>query len=142
MNGTLLISCLSVWNLACGFAQNKEQLITFRFLAGLGGSAPLSVSYHCKLQVTYIGNVLLCVHSDWWRRHRRLLEGGAARTSNSNIFISATARSGNRPFMRCLVRNHFHILPINSTDHEICNPGSQRSLPGDGSSGQQALSML
>ncbi|KAF7800103.1 hypothetical protein EIP86_011347 [Pleurotus ostreatoroseus] len=32
-----------VWNLVCGFAQNKGELIAFRFLAGLGGSAPLSV---------------------------------------------------------------------------------------------------
>ncbi|KAF8868761.1 major facilitator superfamily domain-containing protein [Mucidula mucida] len=31
------------WNLACGFAQNKTQLIIFRFLAGLGGSPPLAV---------------------------------------------------------------------------------------------------
>ncbi|TEB30734.1 MFS polyamine transporter [Coprinellus micaceus] len=31
------------WNLGCGFAQNKSQLIAFRFLAGLGGSAPLSI---------------------------------------------------------------------------------------------------
>ncbi|EIM84122.1 MFS polyamine transporter [Stereum hirsutum FP-91666 SS1] len=31
------------WNLGCGFAQNKNQLIAFRFMAGLGGSAPLSV---------------------------------------------------------------------------------------------------
>ncbi|KAG1831984.1 MFS polyamine transporter [Suillus subalutaceus] len=32
-----------VWNLACGFAQSESQLIAFRFLAGLGGSAPLSI---------------------------------------------------------------------------------------------------
>ncbi|KAJ7591012.1 MFS polyamine transporter [Mycena floridula] len=32
-----------VWNLSCGFAQNKEELIAFRFFAGLGGSAPLAV---------------------------------------------------------------------------------------------------
>ncbi|KAG6860812.1 hypothetical protein C0995_007313 [Termitomyces sp. Mi166 len=32
-----------VWNLGCGFAQNKGQLIAFRLLAGLGGSAPLAV---------------------------------------------------------------------------------------------------
>ncbi|KAI0266420.1 MFS polyamine transporter [Gloeopeniophorella convolvens] len=32
-----------VWNLACGFAQSKNELIAFRFLAGLGGSAPLSI---------------------------------------------------------------------------------------------------
>lgn len=31
------------WNTACGFAQNKEQLIAFRFLSGLGGSAPLAI---------------------------------------------------------------------------------------------------
>ncbi|KDR79428.1 hypothetical protein GALMADRAFT_117698 [Galerina marginata CBS 339.88] len=31
------------WNIACGFAKNRSQLIAFRFLAGLGGSAPLSV---------------------------------------------------------------------------------------------------
>ncbi|KJA23932.1 hypothetical protein HYPSUDRAFT_184646 [Hypholoma sublateritium FD-334 SS-4] len=31
------------WNIACGFAQSKTQLIVFRLLAGLGGSAPLSV---------------------------------------------------------------------------------------------------
>jgi len=31
------------WNIGCGFAQNKGQLIAFRFLSGLGGSAPLSI---------------------------------------------------------------------------------------------------
>ncbi|KAF8900739.1 MFS polyamine transporter [Gymnopilus junonius] len=31
------------WNIGCGFAQNRSQLIAFRLLAGLGGSAPLSV---------------------------------------------------------------------------------------------------
>ncbi|KAJ6621329.1 MFS polyamine transporter [Mycena sp. CBHHK59/15] len=46
-----------VWNLACGFAKSQEQLIAFRFLAGLGGSAPLSVG----------GGVL----SDVWRTEQR-----------------------------------------------------------------------
>ncbi|KAI0292739.1 major facilitator superfamily domain-containing protein [Russula brevipes] len=32
-----------VWNTACGFAQSKNELIVFRFLAGLGGSAPLAI---------------------------------------------------------------------------------------------------
>ncbi|KAK2463962.1 hypothetical protein APHAL10511_004013 [Amanita phalloides] len=31
------------WNIGCSFAQNTGQLIAFRLLAGLGGSAPLSV---------------------------------------------------------------------------------------------------
>jgi MFS family permease len=32
-----------VWNLGCAFAQNKGQIIAFRLMAGLGGSAPLAV---------------------------------------------------------------------------------------------------
>ncbi|KAN0121135.1 MFS polyamine transporter [Russula decolorans] len=32
-----------VWNIACGFASSKNMLIGFRFLAGLGGSAPQSI---------------------------------------------------------------------------------------------------
>ncbi|KAJ7364851.1 MFS polyamine transporter [Mycena albidolilacea] len=32
-----------VWNLGCGFAQNTGQLLAFRFLSGLGGSAPLAI---------------------------------------------------------------------------------------------------
>lgn len=47
------------WNLGCGFAQNKAQLMVFRFFSGLGGSAPLaiggvssvSVSQWCQLFV-------------------------------------------------------------------------------------------
>lgn len=45
------------FNISCGFAQTKEQLIAFRFLSGLGGSAPLSVG----------GGVL----GDLWRSHER-----------------------------------------------------------------------
>ena len=36
-------SSFTVWNLACGFARSKNELIAFRFLAGLGGSAPLAI---------------------------------------------------------------------------------------------------
>jgi multidrug resistance protein len=32
-----------IFNCACGFATSKEQLITFRLFAGLGGSAPLAL---------------------------------------------------------------------------------------------------
>ncbi|EMD32337.1 hypothetical protein CERSUDRAFT_161702 [Gelatoporia subvermispora B] len=45
------------WNIGCGFAQNTGQLIAFRFLAGLGGSAPLSIG----------GGVL----GDLWRPEER-----------------------------------------------------------------------
>lgn len=32
-----------IFNTLCGFAQSKQQLMAFRFLAGLGGSAPLAL---------------------------------------------------------------------------------------------------
>lgn len=32
-----------VWNLGCGFARTKGQFFAFRFLAGVGGSAPLAL---------------------------------------------------------------------------------------------------
>ncbi|PYI25796.1 MFS general substrate transporter [Aspergillus indologenus CBS 114.80] len=32
-----------VFNICCGFSKNKAQMIVFRFLAGLGGSAPLAI---------------------------------------------------------------------------------------------------
>ena len=45
----------------CGFAQSKGQLIAFRFLAGLGGSAPLSVCVSPKaedcVQLTYCSQI-------------------------------------------------------------------------------------
>ncbi|KAJ9611316.1 hypothetical protein H2200_004500 [Cladophialophora chaetospira] len=46
-----------VWNIACGFAQTPGQLIAFRFLSGLGGSAPLALG----------GGVL----SDCWHAEER-----------------------------------------------------------------------
>ncbi|KAL6240839.1 hypothetical protein RBB50_012254 [Rhinocladiella similis] len=45
------------FNIGCGFAQTKDQLIAFRFLSGLGGSAPLALG----------GGVL----SDCWRAEER-----------------------------------------------------------------------
>ncbi|KIV96502.1 hypothetical protein, variant 1 [Exophiala mesophila] len=45
------------FNIGCGFAQSKSQLIAFRFLSGLGGSAPLALG----------GGVL----SDTWRAEER-----------------------------------------------------------------------
>jgi multidrug resistance protein len=32
-----------VWNLACGFARTGPEMLVFRFLSGLGGSAPLAI---------------------------------------------------------------------------------------------------
>jgi MFS family permease len=32
-----------VFNTACGFARTKEEMLAFRFISGLGGSAPQAV---------------------------------------------------------------------------------------------------
>jgi hypothetical protein len=31
------------WNLGCGFARNKEEMLVFRFFSGIGRSAPLAI---------------------------------------------------------------------------------------------------
>jgi len=51
------------WNLACGFAQNESQLLAFRFLAGLGGSAPLAVCSASRITVCLIN---LAIPDRWW----------------------------------------------------------------------------
>ena len=48
INGRVIVLQLAnlfylAFNTGCGFAQTKGQLIAFRFLSGLGGSAPLAV---------------------------------------------------------------------------------------------------
>jgi len=52
-----------VFNIACGVCQSKGQMIAFRFLSGLGGSAPLAVSEYTFKQSN---NALTGL--DWWRR--------------------------------------------------------------------------
>jgi MFS family permease len=42
-----------VFNTACGAAKNKVQMTVFRFLAGLGGSAPLSVSWGTLISIDF-----------------------------------------------------------------------------------------
>ena len=42
LSGTRTQSCLA-FNLGCGFARNKTELTALRFMAGLGGGAPLAV---------------------------------------------------------------------------------------------------
>ena len=43
-----------VFNIACGFSRNKGEMIAFRFLSGLGGSAPLAVSHFRRRTEEYI----------------------------------------------------------------------------------------
>lgn len=47
-----------VFNTACGASRNKGEMIAFRFLSGLGGSAPLAVCLPtvkiCRCRVTLL----------------------------------------------------------------------------------------
>ena len=58
MCGSRLTRIFLAWNLGCGFAQNKDQLIAFRFLSGLGGSAPLAVRSSLFLEIDYVNPFL------------------------------------------------------------------------------------
>lgn len=66
-----------VFNLACGFAQNSAQMIAFRFLAGLGGSAPLSIGGGKKDNERRDNSVSLTLTTlsgtlgDCWQPHER-----------------------------------------------------------------------
>lgn len=69
-----------VFNIACGFARSRDQMIAFRFLAGVGGSGPLAVScyprvflatkYHspCSHHFHQLGGGVL---SDCWNAEER-----------------------------------------------------------------------
>ena len=39
----LCSNCITAWNIGCGFSQNTGELLAYRFLSGIGGSASLAV---------------------------------------------------------------------------------------------------
>jgi hypothetical protein len=106
-----------VFNLACGFATTKGQLIAFRFLAGLGGSAPLALG----------GGVL----SDCWRAEER---GKAI-----SIYSLAPLLG---PAVGMSLLHSEHLI---SSDTATQDPSpaalSLRKVLGDGASGLLASSM-
>lgn len=62
-----------IFNTVCGFATSREQILAFRFLSGLGGSAPQAVCRTItarahKLTLLQIGGGVL---SDCWRKNER-----------------------------------------------------------------------
>lgn len=107
-----------VFNLACGFANTKGQLIAFRFLAGLGGSAPLALG----------GGVL----SDCWRAEER---GRAI-----SIYSLAPLLG---PAVGMLLTYAQVSFPSNIIIQVLSPAGlSQKNPLGVGVSGQPASSML
>ena len=87
-----------VFNIACGVSRNKGEMIAFRFLSGLGGSAPLAVSCSTRQQLDQ-----QLTNLDWRRRSQRLLAGRRAWSGNINLL----SRSVPRPHISIL---HLLIL--------------------------------
>lgn len=61
-----------VFNIACGFARSRDQMIVFRFLAGVGGSGPLAVSWDLPSRRDILFAEI--VSTAWRRCSQRLLE--------------------------------------------------------------------
>lgn len=62
MQGANLIFLL--FNTVCGFAKTKEQMMAFRLLSGIGGSAPQAV--RVPLSVCYSNMIYRRVATDWY----------------------------------------------------------------------------
>ncbi len=68
-----------IFNIACGASRNKGEMVAFRFLSGLGGSAPLAVRLLAVDTCGWCGNRLIFlliqlgggVLSDCWRAEER-----------------------------------------------------------------------
>lgn len=62
-----------VWNLACGFAQNKAEIIVFRLLSGIGGSVPLAIGGGVLRWEDFHRDLLLSLipPSDCWHPEER-----------------------------------------------------------------------
>jgi MFS family permease len=71
-----------LFNTVCGFAKSKEQMMAFRFLSGLGGSAPQAVRPVITLGSTFAN----CESTAWWRCTFRLLASRGERKSYRYLF--------------------------------------------------------
>jgi len=98
-HGRLTRSRLTAWNLGCGFAQNKEQLIVFRFLSGLGGSAALSVRIDPRVRPVQASFTRV---PDLWRSNFRHMAPGGAGDGDGSIHSRAISGTRNWADGRCL----------------------------------------
>jgi len=54
-----------IFNTVAGFSRNTGELLAFRFLSGLGGSAPLAVSYLCSFPNFDKADIIRSVAACW-----------------------------------------------------------------------------
>lgn len=94
-----------VFNIACGVAQTKAQMIVFRFLSGLGGSAPLAVS-----EVNHLPTPSYSLDRPGRRRRPlRLLQTRRTRQKHCHIQPCTPPRPSRRPYRRRLHRRKHHL---------------------------------
>jgi hypothetical protein len=104
-----------VWNLACGFAQSETQLIIFRFLAGIGGSAPLSVSLHFSY-IDSLNEWLTYISLDWWGCPWGLLAPRRTRKGYCNLLPRSPPWPRYWSHRWCLVRATSTVMYDVNTD--------------------------
>ena len=92
----LVLQLSALWylafNIGCGFCTSKSQLIAFRFLSGLGGSAPLAVSLSYFMDDVAMAQKSL---GGWWCC-RRLLEARRTGPSTQYLLSCSPSRSCHR----------------------------------------------
>lgn len=102
-----------IFNTAAGFSRNTAELIAFRFLSGLGGSAPLAVG---RLQRRCVKALL--TRTGRWRSIRRSLAYRGTGRSLVHLLFGSTDRSCSWTNRRCLDRSmhDMEVDPLGSLD--------------------------
>lgn len=93
-----------VFNIACGVAKTKAQMIVFRFFAGLGGSAPLAVRVSRRFVIMFVLTV-----TDWRWRFIRLLPTRRTRQECCHLQSCPPPRSSSRPYCRWIYRREHDL---------------------------------
>jgi len=118
-----------IFNTVAGFSRNTGELIAFRFLSGLGGSAPLAVSYLCSLHISTVLTPL-----GRWRSTRRRLAHRGTWCSSIHLLSWSLGRACGRTYRRCLdcSMHNLAVDSLGSLDRRRVHPARcSQILAGD-----------
>ena len=104
-------SVFLIFNVVCGFAQSSGQMFAFRFLNGLGASAPQSVWFSSRHRTSSRVDIWI----DWRRCIERLLEQGGKRRSYSFVQSDAIPRSSHRSYS-WRIPHAIHVVAVDFLD--------------------------
>lgn len=123
-----------VFNIACGVARTEVQMIIFRFLAGLGGSAPLAVSQVTGLDLApggrSIDRLTMYYLLGWRRGPLGLLRSRTTREEHCNLQPCTFTRTLDRSHRRWLYRraNHLALGLLLDIDRRRRSPSNRALL--------------